>query len=167
MLGDSLVHFCNTHLPSGDSVGKRASCVEDLYKEFCAGEGCDTFFLFGDLNFRVQIDLLVYKDIMEDFKINNPKIDFAGMMAKDEVKLNLHPCLDDHFEEAPLPRAPTYRFVKNTEEYSEERVASWYSLFTQVRPHLLLHQQSERHPLQESQVRLAQNEQLRPLVSSA
>ena len=125
MLGDSLVHFCNTHLPSGDSVGKRASCVEDLYKEFCAGEGCDTFFLFGDLNMRVQIDLLVYKDIMEDFKINNPRIDFAGMMAKDEVKLNLHPCLDDHFEEAPLPRAPTYRFIKNTEEYSEERVASW------------------------------------------
>lgn len=125
MFSDSLIHFCNTHLPSGDSVGKRATCIEDLHKEFCAGEKCDLFFLFGDLNTRVQMDLLMYKDMMEDFKITNPKIDFAAMMLKDEVKLKLHPCLTDNFEEAPLPKAPTYRFVKNTNQYSEERVASW------------------------------------------
>lgn len=122
---DSLIHFCNTHLPSGDSVGKRANCVEDLYKEFCNEQKCDAFFLFGDLNFRVQMDLLIYKNMMEDFKLNNPKINFNALMAKDEVKLNLHPCLSDNFVEAPLPKAPTYRLTKNSEIFSEDRVASW------------------------------------------
>jgi len=122
---DSLIHFCNTHLPSGDSVGKRANCVEDLYKEFCIDQKCDTFFLFGDLNFRVQIDLLIYKNMMEDFVLSNPKINFNALMAKDEVKLNLHPCLSDNFIEAPLPKAPTYRLTRNTEKFSEDRVASW------------------------------------------
>lgn len=122
---DSLIHFCNTHLPSGDSVGKRANCVEDLYKEFCNGQKCDSFFLFGDLNFRVQIDLLIYKNMMEDFILSNPKINFSALMAKDEVKLNLHPCLTDNFIEAPLPKAPTYRLARNTERFSEDRVASW------------------------------------------
>lgn len=124
-VSDSLVHFCNTHLPSGDSVGKRASCVEDLYKEFCENQVCDAFFLFGDLNFRVQMDLLIYKNVMDDFKLSNPAIDFPALMAKDEVKLNLHPCLNDHFKEAPLPKAPTYRLVRNTETFSDDRVASW------------------------------------------
>lgn len=122
---DSLVHFCNTHLPSGDSVGKRASCVEDLYKEFCVQQKCDAFFLFGDLNLRVQMDLLIYKNMMEDFKLNNPDIDFPSLMSKDEVKLNLHPCLTDNFSEAPLPKAPTYRLVKNSDIFCEDRVASW------------------------------------------
>lgn len=122
---DSLVHFCNTHLPSGDSVGKRASCVEDLYKEFCENQICDAFFLFGDLNFRVQMDLLIYKNVMDDFKLSNPAIDFQALQAKDEVKLNLHPCLNDHFKEGPLPKAPTYRLSRNTDTFSEDRVASW------------------------------------------
>lgn len=129
---DSLVHFCNTHLPSGDSVGKRASCVEDLYKEFCENEVCDAFILFGDLNLRVQMDLLIYKNMMEDFKLTNPAIDFAALMAKDEVKLNLHPCLNDYFKEAPLPRAPTYRLLRNTDTFCDDRVASWYESAKQV-----------------------------------
>jgi hypothetical protein len=124
-ISDSLIHFCNTHLPSGDSVGKRASCVEDLYKEFCENQICDAFFLFGDLNFRVQMDLLIYRNVMEDFKLSNPAIDFAALMAKDEVKLNLHPCLNDNFKEAPLPQAPTYRLLRNTDTYTDDRVASW------------------------------------------
>ncbi len=125
MIGDSLIHFCNTHLPSGDHVSKRASCIEDLYSEFCAGGKCDAFFLFGDLNTRVQMDLLSYKNVMHDFKITNPEIDFKSMMDKDEVKMGLHPCLNDNFHEADLPKAPTYRFVKNSNVFSEERVASW------------------------------------------
>lgn len=124
-VSDSLVHFCNTHLPSGDSVGKRASCVEDLYKEFCENQICDAFVLFGDLNLRVQMDLLIYRNVMEDFKLSNPAIDFQALMAKDEVKLNLHPCLNDYFKEAPLPKAPTYRLLRNTDSFSDDRVASW------------------------------------------
>jgi hypothetical protein len=125
MVGDSLVHFCNTHLPSGDCVSKRSNCVEDLYNEFCNEGKCDAFFLFGDLNMRVQMDLICYQNMMDDYKITNPKIDFAAMMEKDEVKLELHPCLTQNFQEADLPKAPTYRFVKNTNVYSDERVASW------------------------------------------
>lgn len=126
MIEDSLIHLCNTHLPSGDVVSKRASCIRDLYVEFCQEKKCDAFFLFGDLNTRVQLDLLQYKNVMEDYDINNPNIKFDYLMERDEVKQKLHTVLDDQFEEGPLPRAPTYRFVKNTNTFSDERVASWY-----------------------------------------
>ena len=125
-MGDSLINFANTHLPSGGSnSSKRATCVADLYKQKIEVEKSDFFFLFGDLNLRVQLKLEEYKKAMLDFQMSNMNIDWEMLKSKDEVALGEQPCLNTYFKEAPLTQNPTYRLVKGTSKYSDERVASW------------------------------------------
>lgn len=62
---------------------------------------------------------------MEDYRLHNPTMDFAGLLAKDELRLNLHPCLTDNFREASLPRESTYHLIKNSDMFCDDRVASW------------------------------------------
>lgn len=123
---DSLINFANTHLPSGGSnASKRATCIKNLYELKVEKEKSDFLFLFGDLNLRVQIKLEEYKKVMLDFDGNNKDIDWELLKLKDEVFVGEQPCLNTFFKEAPLVDLPTYRLVRGTSKYSDERVASW------------------------------------------
>jgi len=124
-IGDSLIHFANTHLPSGSSPGKRAECIKSLYQTKIEKERSDFFFLFGDLNLRVQMKLEEFKPIMKDFESKNPDINWQKLKERDEVATGDQPCLQTYFKEAPLVDLPTYRIVRGTQKYSDERVASW------------------------------------------
>lgn len=125
-IGDSLIHLANTHLPSGGSnASKRAACVKNLYQDKIERANCDFFFLFGDLNLRVQLKLDEYKPIMKNFESTNLEINWQALKERDEVATGDQPCLQNYFKEAPLVDLPTYRLVKGTGRYSDERVASW------------------------------------------
>jgi len=123
---DASFHFANTHLPSGGtSCSKRADCIQDLYRQKVEVEDCDIFFIFGDLNLRVQLKLERYKQIMHDFEEHNPEIDWEELRINDEVAVGEQPILSEFFEEPPLPLHPTYRTMKGTSVYTDDRVASW------------------------------------------
>lgn len=124
-INDSLIQFANTHLPSGKSTTKRAECVNNLFTAHVKKEKSDFFVIFGDLNLRAQISLEEYKEIMLDYDVHNEKIEWDKLRGLDECAVGMQPILSNHFIEAPLHILPTYRFVRGSTKYSEERVASW------------------------------------------
>lgn len=127
---DTSFVFCCSHLKAGSShANSRTSEISEIlsknfalknYKEMKFKEH-DVQFIFGDLNFRVDLDL---KNSMEF--INSGYIDTLFLYDQLYTKKSLNLKLME-LEELPVKFPPTYKYLINTNEYDlkDKRVPSW------------------------------------------
>ena len=141
-LGSTSICFINCHLvPHPENNSKRTQeirhILESQYFERSVTAhfsidmhvlGHDVLFLFGDLNFRLEgKNFSEVKQVLTDDNVIDDLLKFDQLQLE-QVKGTASESRLHYFMEAPITFLPSYKFVPNTDDYSDggkERAPAW------------------------------------------
>ena len=147
-LDDTSLCFINCHLEAGHKkMNERVNNINDIHWKAFQKEGVgkkkeekienmDYKFLFGDLNFRINMPnnevrsaleahqyAMGKKDVITGFELLKP------LMEKDQLTMSKNNCeFLEKYQEGTLMFAPTYKYDVNTDIYDtskKQRVPAW------------------------------------------
>ncbi|CAD8156041.1 unnamed protein product [Paramecium octaurelia] len=145
LIDDTLICFINCNLEYGKgNLDKRLENLNEIHQTIfnqqAIGkkkeekiEQCDYRILFGDLNFRINLEkdeiiksIQKYEEFIKTNKMTEAQNIFQILQKNDEIKSNreknqyLKP-----YQESDIKFLPTYKFQLYSERYDESRTPSW------------------------------------------